>query len=272
MGRSTKQGVDYFPHDTDASERKTITAMEVLWGNDGYAFWYKLLEQLGRKSGCCIDCSDLDEWYFLLSKMRVTEDTATAMLNKLAELRAIDPELWREHRMIWSQNFVDRLGVLFKKRKEGSPVRPFSKQPEAEMPIMMAKKPVSDTEKRISAAEKPISDAEKSKYSFEVSDEEVHQYRQRLDAIITTAEKFGLSVFDGDLEKAERLATDYSLEWLLKAIETGAGGKERTWRYVEGILKNWKKNGTTEDVRKPKPGDPPKQYEPDALDQWGGSL
>ena len=42
MGRSPKKGVDYFPHDTDASERRTIFALEAKYGLDK-----PLMEQYG---------------------------------------------------------------------------------------------------------------------------------------------------------------------------------------------------------------------------------
>lgn len=45
MARPTKTSVDYFPHMTHSG--KTIAILEARWGNDGYAFWFKLLELLG---------------------------------------------------------------------------------------------------------------------------------------------------------------------------------------------------------------------------------
>ena len=45
MARPAKTSVDYFPH--MAHSGKTIAILEARWGNDGYAFWFKLLELLG---------------------------------------------------------------------------------------------------------------------------------------------------------------------------------------------------------------------------------
>ena len=52
--------------------------------------------------------------------------------------------------------------------------------------------------------------------------------------------------------KARDLAREYSLDWLLRAIETAGNGKEQTWRYCEGILRSWKENGGP-DAQKKKP-------------------
>ena len=60
MGRPSKKGVEYFQHDTDASESKTIFIIENLFGNDGYAAWFKLLECLGKTRGIYLDCRELD--------------------------------------------------------------------------------------------------------------------------------------------------------------------------------------------------------------------
>jgi len=47
MARPRKQTVDYFPHDTDVSSGKTLTILQSKYGNDGYAFWFKLLRMPG---------------------------------------------------------------------------------------------------------------------------------------------------------------------------------------------------------------------------------
>lgn len=123
MARPTKAGVDYFPHDTDASSRKTIFTLESLFGNDGYAFWFKLLETLGTQEGLFFDCNKTPDWLFLIAKMRVSSDTATEILNTLAKIEAIDPELW-DKKIIWVQNFADRLKDVYKKRAADIPQKP----------------------------------------------------------------------------------------------------------------------------------------------------
>ncbi|MDQ7790317.1 MAG: DUF4373 domain-containing protein [Clostridia bacterium] len=147
MARPQKATVDYFPHFVDHG--KTMFIIETLWGNDGYAFWFKLLELLGNTSGHAYDCNKPDSWAFLLAKTRLSEDTVTEILNKLAELEAIDSELWSQ-KVIWSQNFVNGLEPVYKKRKVEMPVRPSFRCP----------KP-SDAD--VSGAETPQSKVEKSK-------------------------------------------------------------------------------------------------------------
>ena len=123
MGRPIKQGVDYFPHDVDVTGKKTVATLEAKYGNDGYAFWFKLLELLGSRQGLFIDCNDESEWLFLVAKTRVDEVSAAKILDTLSRLGAIDPELW-QNRIIWVQNLVNRLEDVYKKRKQELPARP----------------------------------------------------------------------------------------------------------------------------------------------------
>ena len=85
MARPTKTSVDYFPHMTHSG--KTIAILEARWGNDGYAFWFKLLELLGDSSDFSFNCSRSADWEYLLSKTRVTEPVARAILDKLKRQR-----------------------------------------------------------------------------------------------------------------------------------------------------------------------------------------
>lgn len=123
MARPSKLTVDYFPHVTQTG--KTIAILERRWGNDGYAFWFKLLELLGTTRGFCYDCGNAANWEYLLSKTGVEEPTASAILDKLAELKAIDAGLWQE-RKIWSDNFVAGVADAFSKRQSALPRRPLT--------------------------------------------------------------------------------------------------------------------------------------------------
>jgi hypothetical protein len=110
-----------FPHVTQPG--KTLAALESRWGNDGYAFWFKLLELIGNTGGFCYNCNNPADWEYLLAKTKVSDEIAGAILDKLAELEAIDGELWLEGR-IWSDNFVSGVAAAFEKRKGALPQKP----------------------------------------------------------------------------------------------------------------------------------------------------
>ena len=121
MARPKKQTVEYFSHDCDHG--KTLFVLETQFGNDGYAFWFKLLECLGKSEGHYYDFNDITSRVFLLAKTRLSEDNARNILSMLSDMEAIDRELW-ENGIIWCQNFVDRLTDVYTRRKVEKPLRP----------------------------------------------------------------------------------------------------------------------------------------------------
>lgn len=121
MARPRKQTIDYFPH--YCNHKKTMFIVEQRYGNDGYAFWFKLLEMLGDTEGHFLDLNDVAMWEFLQSKTRLSESFCIDILNLLAKLDAIDAGLW-EKKIVWCQNFVDGIVEVYKNRRVNLPEKP----------------------------------------------------------------------------------------------------------------------------------------------------
>lgn len=124
MSRTQKDTVDYFPHDADATGGDTLTALEGQFGNDGYAFWFKLLEKLCRSPGHYFDINDAKPWHSFLGRCRIDESKAVQMLELIVEMGALDRDLWQRHRVIWSQHLVDNLSEVYANRRRPVPVKP----------------------------------------------------------------------------------------------------------------------------------------------------
>lgn len=122
MARPQKAGVDYFSHDVDTNG-KTLFTLEATYGNDGYAFWFKLLELLGKQDGLYYDCREEANIIYLAARAHISVELALEMLDILAKLEAIDAELWQE-RIIWCQKFVNRLQDVYTKRRRELPQKP----------------------------------------------------------------------------------------------------------------------------------------------------
>jgi hypothetical protein len=121
MARPIKQTIDYFPH--FVSDGKTLLILQNEFHNDGYAFWFKLLELLCVSDGQAYDYNNPAEWRLLLAKTSVQEDTATKILTILADVGAIDKEL-HTHKIIWVQKLVDNLDLVYNRRSNGKPQKP----------------------------------------------------------------------------------------------------------------------------------------------------
>lgn len=115
MAREQRKDVDYFPH--DCSHGRKMHIIESKYGNDGYATWFKVLEQLGKANNHYIDISDESVLMFLASVCRVDEDRLKSILNDLAKLGAIDKDLFENYSVIWSQKFLDSVADAYRKRK-----------------------------------------------------------------------------------------------------------------------------------------------------------
>jgi len=126
MARQHKQTVDYFPHDAKASEGDTLTILQSRFGNDGYAFWFKLLEKISSSENHVIDCRNPIKWQLLLAKTCTNEERGSAIMDLLCELEAIDAQLWRESKIIWCQKLVNNIADAYKNRNRPVPERPIS--------------------------------------------------------------------------------------------------------------------------------------------------
>lgn len=120
MARPKKETVEYFPHFCDNG--KTMFIIENHFGNDGYAFWFKLLEILGKSKKHYYDCRNDTSIEFLSAKTRLMPTLCIQILDKLAQLDAIDSELWQK-RIVFSQNFINNISDAYNRSNE----KPFSK-------------------------------------------------------------------------------------------------------------------------------------------------
>lgn len=138
MPRPTKQTVDYFPHYVASS--KTMFMLERRWGNDGYAFWYKLLELLCTTEGHAYRVNSPLDWEYLTSFMGVDSTVATDILTKLSDIEKIDSELWIKQKTIWCPPLMEHIKFVYDKRSTPMPTKP---------PVI-SDKSISDTKTEVS--------------------------------------------------------------------------------------------------------------------------
>lgn len=213
MGRPIKDTVDYFPHDCNTTNKKTIYILEQKYGNNGYAFWFKLLEMLGSAHNHHIKLGTQADKEFMSARMRLDWGKCKEILNLLADLDAISKPCWKKE-IIYSPNFVERLRPLYEKRKRDLPT--FNCIKGSKKPVKGNKNPVNG-DKKPESKEKKV---EKKKYMNYVylTDEE---YQKLID-------KFGIT---GTGVKIERL--DIYLESL------DSKGKKDPYKSHYKTILNW---------------------------------
>lgn len=224
MGRPRKQTVDYFPHFVSTSSR-TKFILEESWGNDGYAFWFKLLELLGRSEGHYYDCSAMANERYLTALMRIEKNVIDEILATLADMGNIDRELWEERKVIWCQSLVDNLQDVYSKRTVSAPIKPFTeppeeeKEPEAPAPPEKEVEPEEEKPKRRGRPKKPS--VPKTKYAEFVSMTE-EEYGKLVDRYGEEKTKRAIEILDNYKgSKGKKYASDYRtiLNWVMERVE-----------------------------------------------------
>ena len=114
MARKKKQHVDYFPHDTHQS--KSVRIISKKYGNDGYAFYYKLRELLGRTENYNYDLSKKIDWFDFLGEMDVEEQQAKELIEFLVTIGELDKEMWEKEKRLWSDRFMSGIVSVYDKR------------------------------------------------------------------------------------------------------------------------------------------------------------
>jgi hypothetical protein len=241
MARPKKQTVEYFPH--FANSGKTIFILESNFGNDGYAFWFKVLELLGITDGHVYDCRNTANWEFLLAKTRVSEIIASSILQKLADLEAIDKELWKD-KLIWSDNFVKNLLPLYSNRKSDLPKKPIStSRNPVDEGLLGVETPITEiTTPQNTQSKVNESKVKESKVENKVSVPETHT--QSLD----------LCKYYEQLKPGESIAAQlptlkiwiekYGFDWTKEVIQICVSSKNKfIVPWIEKVLQNWQSEG-----------------------------
>lgn len=116
MARPKKEGMDYFPHDTDAVNDEKIEALRMLYGNDGYAFYFILLERIYRTNDFELEVSDAETIQILCRKVEVSREKFDSMLETSLKWGCFDRESYEERGVLTSSGVKKRADVVVQKR------------------------------------------------------------------------------------------------------------------------------------------------------------
>lgn len=116
MARPKKEGMDYFPHDTDAVNDEKIEALRLLYGNDGYAFYFILLERIYRTKGFELDVSDAETIQILSGKVGVTVERFNQILETSLKRGCFDKQAYKKKKVLTSDGIKKRANVVVEKR------------------------------------------------------------------------------------------------------------------------------------------------------------
>ena len=108
MGRPIKQGLDYFPHDTDASSDEKLEALRALYRNDGYAFYFIILERIYRSNNGELNLSSNEEKKILAKKIGITLKKYDTILQSCFKINLFDEKNFGENGLLTSSGIKKR--------------------------------------------------------------------------------------------------------------------------------------------------------------------
>jgi len=114
MAREQRKDVDYFPH--ECNHGIALHVIETKYGNDGYAAFYRLLEQLGKAANHYINIKNEMKFMYLVSALKVTEKDANDIINDLVKLEYLDKYLYEKHCVLWSKDFMESITDAYRNR------------------------------------------------------------------------------------------------------------------------------------------------------------
>jgi hypothetical protein len=118
LARPTKLYLDYFSHDTDATNDEKMDMFRSMYGNDGYAFYFIILEKVYRTENAMIDLSKNIFVVGLAKKLMISVEKFYEMLETAFELEMFDRDLFESEKKLTSNGIQKRFADVMKQRNQ----------------------------------------------------------------------------------------------------------------------------------------------------------
>lgn len=122
MARPRKTGLDYFPHDVDATTDPKLEPAIMRFGAAAYAFFFVHLEYCYRSDDLSVDISETETGAemreVIQRKLHISSEDYSAILQSLLRHGAFDAEFFRQTGRLTSNGIKKRAGKVFEKREK----------------------------------------------------------------------------------------------------------------------------------------------------------
>jgi hypothetical protein len=116
MARPPKQGLDYFPHDTNASNDRKLQALLSLRGLAGLGFYWYLVEQIYKEDTFSLDVSDAETIQILCRNMGINEQEWHRNLTVTLKYGLFNKSLYEHDQKLCSNGVMKRAKEVVEKR------------------------------------------------------------------------------------------------------------------------------------------------------------
>lgn len=118
MARPLKEGLDYFPHDTDAFNDEKIEALRFKHDAMGYMFYFFHLERIYRASNAELIVSDAETKQIFARKLSITEQEYDNILKTCLKYNCFDAEKYEKYGVLTSNGIQKRVATVVDKRNK----------------------------------------------------------------------------------------------------------------------------------------------------------
>ena len=112
MARPPKQGLSYFPHDTDACNDEKVQSLMALYGAEGYAFYFILLEKVFRTENGRITCGSEAIKAGLARSIGIALKRFEVMLATALEVGCFNADLYKKEGILTSAGIEKRVSIV----------------------------------------------------------------------------------------------------------------------------------------------------------------
>ena len=119
MARPVTPGlkIRYFPHDTGASNDTKLRCLCSVFGNDGYATYFRLLERIYADVNAALDLSAQGVWGVVATDCMVSGERLQEIIQAAVSMGLFDPQEW-EHRILTSAGIQRRKEYISGRRRD----------------------------------------------------------------------------------------------------------------------------------------------------------
>jgi len=118
MARPRKQGLEYFPHDVDASNDMKIQRLRAAHGNNGYAFYFMLLEDIYATPALELFIGSEAIVRLLCRKISISPKKFREILTTAFEVGLFDKSAYDRSQVLTSDSIKRRASVVLEKRRQ----------------------------------------------------------------------------------------------------------------------------------------------------------
>jgi len=150
MARPTKKGLDYFPHDANASQDRAIRYIESKHGLVGYAIYFKLLEKVFGVEGHFLHWKPVDESIYS-AEWGVEVEFLRNLLDDFFEIGLFSKWVYDANQVLTSPGIQKRYHEAVKKRPKYNGIESFCLINQPECVVNSAETPLESKNRAVNS-------------------------------------------------------------------------------------------------------------------------